>query len=176
MPRLTLEGTLSAPTLLLIETTVEAVAALFSDTVQVLEELLPIVEGEQDIDESCAGATRLKVTVGPPDPAVMVALWLELTCTAVAVKPAEVCPEVTVTLDGTPKLPLLLESATGNPPEGAAELIVTVQGVVPGVLIVRFVQLTELIVGVATGTVMVPATPVAGTDEPPEVEATTEFT
>ena len=87
-----------------------------------------------------------------------------------AVKPAVVCPEATVTLDGTVRLPLLLESGTTNPPDGAAKFRVTVQGVLPGVVIVRLVQFTPLIVG---GTEIAPATPLAGIEEPPAVEATT---
>ncbi len=58
----TLDGTASAVALLLIATTTELVAALLSDTVQVLDPLLPKLEGAQDIDVSCAGvaAERLK--------------------------------------------------------------------------------------------------------------------
>jgi hypothetical protein len=43
--------------LLLIATTVAPVAGLFSDTVQLLDALLPKVEGAHDIDVSCAGTT-----------------------------------------------------------------------------------------------------------------------
>jgi hypothetical protein len=58
----TLAGTVSAVALLLIATTVELVAALLSETVQVLDALLPKLEGAQDTDVSCAGtvAERLK--------------------------------------------------------------------------------------------------------------------
>jgi hypothetical protein len=52
----TLAGTLKDPLLLLNETTVELVAALFNDTVQVLDPLLPREVGEQDTEVSCAGA------------------------------------------------------------------------------------------------------------------------
>ena len=52
----TLDGTASAVTLLLIATAIELVAALLSDTVQVLDALLPKLEGAHDTDESCAGA------------------------------------------------------------------------------------------------------------------------
>ena len=88
-------------------------------------------------------------------------------------KPAEVCPAATVTLEGTVRFALLLESGTANPPDDAAEFRVTVQGVLPGVLIVRLEQFTALIVGGgAWGTVIVPATPLDGIEEPPAVEAT----
>jgi hypothetical protein len=53
----TLEGTVSAGALLAIATTVAPVAGLFSDTVQVLDPLLPKVEGVHAIDVSCAGRT-----------------------------------------------------------------------------------------------------------------------
>jgi hypothetical protein len=89
------------------------------------------------------------------------------------VKLAVVCPEVTVTLEGTVRLALLLESGTANPPDWAAEFRVTVHGVLPGVLMVRFVQLTELRTG---GSVIVPETPLEGIDVPPAVEATTAVT
>jgi hypothetical protein len=72
----TLDGTVSAVALLLIATTVELMAALLSETVQVLDALLPKLEGAQDTDVSCTGATRLNVTViaVPPVPAVTTAL------------------------------------------------------------------------------------------------------
>jgi hypothetical protein len=94
---------------------------------------------------------------------------VELTWAAVAVKPAEVCPAATVTLDGTVRFPLLLARATANPPTGAAELSVTVQGVLPGVMIVRFEQLAPLMSG---GSVIDPGAALAGIEEPPAVEAT----
>ena len=87
-------------------------------------------------------------------------------------KPAEVCPDATVTLVGTVRLPLLLESGTANPLEEAAVFRVTVQGVLPGVLIVRFEQFTAL---TATGwdTEIEPDAPLAVIAEPVMVEATT---
>jgi hypothetical protein len=48
----TLAGTVNAPLLLLRKTTVELVAALFRDTVQVLDALLPSEAGEQDTELS----------------------------------------------------------------------------------------------------------------------------
>ena len=59
----TLAGTVSNPLLLASETAEAAVAALSSVTVQVLDALLPRVEGAQASDESWAGATRLSVFV-----------------------------------------------------------------------------------------------------------------
>jgi hypothetical protein len=130
------------------------------------------VPGEHETDESCTAAVRLKLTVLAvrPVPAVTMAVWLELTWPAVAVKPAEVWPEGTVTLAGTVRFPLLLTRGTANPPPGAAEVSVTVQGVLPGVAIVRFEQFTALIVG---GRDTDPDTPLEGIEDPPAVEATT---
>ena len=50
------------------------------------------------------------VLVTPPVLAVTIAFWVALTCAAVAVKPADVSPTPTVTLAGTVKFALLLES------------------------------------------------------------------
>src|SRR6185295_8792808 len=68
----TLAGTVSNPLLLTSETVAALVAALFKVTVQVLDALLPKVEGEQATDVSCAGATRLKVLVLFTPPALAV--------------------------------------------------------------------------------------------------------
>ena len=57
----TLGGTVNDPLLLLRDTTVELTAALFKDTVQVLEALLPRAVGEQDTEVSCAGALPASV-------------------------------------------------------------------------------------------------------------------
>ncbi len=57
----TLEGTVSAAALLLIPTTTAPVAGLLSDTVQVLDALLPRLEGAQDTDVSCTGAVAERV-------------------------------------------------------------------------------------------------------------------
>jgi hypothetical protein len=57
----TLAGTVSAPLLLPKETTVELVAALLRDTVQVLDALLPSELGEQETELSCAGAFPVSV-------------------------------------------------------------------------------------------------------------------
>ena len=50
-------------------------------------------------------------------------------------------PEATVTLEGTVRLALLLESDTANPLPVAAPVNPTEQEVLPGVLIVKLVQL-----------------------------------
>ena len=68
----TLAGTVSNPLLLASETVAALVAALFNVTVQVLDALLPRVEGAQASDVSCAGATRLKVLVLFTPPALAV--------------------------------------------------------------------------------------------------------
>ena len=170
----TLAGTVSNPLLLARETAAALVAALFNVTVQVLEALLPRVEGEQPTDVRVAGATRLKVLVlfTPAALAVTVPLWLLLTCAAVAVKVLLVCPEATVTLEGTVRLALLLESATTNPLPDAAPLKVTVQEVLPGVLIVELVQL-RLLKPAATGREIAPVPPLDEIEVPPAVVATT---
>jgi len=70
----TLEGTVSNPLLLESPTVVALVAALFSVTVQVLEALLPRVEGAQASELSWAGATRLMVLVRFTPPAFAVTI------------------------------------------------------------------------------------------------------
>ncbi len=56
-------GTLNEVLLLPKETTIALSAALFSETVQVLDALLPNDEGEHDTEESCAGAFPVSVKV-----------------------------------------------------------------------------------------------------------------
>ena len=58
-----LAGTESSPLLLLSETPAELVAVLFNVTVQVLDALLPSVEGAQATETSCAGALAVSVKV-----------------------------------------------------------------------------------------------------------------
>ena len=58
-----LEGTVSAALLLARAMLTVILAALFKDTVQVVEELLPSEEGEQETEESCAGALAASVKV-----------------------------------------------------------------------------------------------------------------
>ncbi len=57
----TLAGTASNPLLLASETVAALMVALFNVTVQVLDALLPKVEGAQATEVSCAGAAALRV-------------------------------------------------------------------------------------------------------------------
>jgi hypothetical protein len=170
----TLAGAVSKPLLFASITVAALVAALFKVTVQVLEALLPNVEGAQASELSCAGATRLMVFVRftPPALAVTTADWLAVTWAAVTVKLLEVCPAATVALEGSVRLALLLESETGNPPEGAVPFNETVQELVPGVLIVRGLQF-KVLRATDTGRVMVPELPLDGMEVPPAFDATT---
>ena len=142
----TLAGTVTSALLLLSDTVDAPVAALVSDTVQALDEFPPNVDGVQVSELNCAGATRFNVvgTETTPALAVTMALWSVPTCAAVAVKFAVVWPELTVTLAGTVRLPLLLLSATANPAAGAACVRLAVQEVLPGVLIVALVHVNPL--------------------------------
>ena len=83
-----------------------------------------------------------------------------------------VCPEATVTLEGTVRLGLLLESETANPLPNAAPLNATEQEVLPGVLMVEPVQL-RLLKLIAAGREIVPEPPLEGMEVPPAVVATT---
>ena len=83
-----------------------------------------------------------------------------------------VCPAATDTLAGTVRLVLLLESRTANPPSGAVPVSVTVHGVLPGVLIVRLVQLRPL-KETDTGREIAPPTPLDVMGEPKPVVAIT---
>ena len=88
-------------------------------------------------------------------------------------KPVVVWPEPTVTLAGTIRLALLLPKETMNPAPGAACVRLTVQEVLPGVLIVVAVQLNPLNAGEGEGSVIEPEFPVAGIELPFGSEATT---
>jgi hypothetical protein len=81
-----------------------------------------------------AGAVTLSATVFEelPRVAVRVAVRELVTAATVAVKVPVAAPAATDTLAGTVTLALLLASPTLRPPEGAAELRVTVQFEVPG--------------------------------------------
>jgi hypothetical protein len=138
----TLAGTVSDPLLLLKVTATALAVALFNDTVQVLDALLPKLEGEHDTDESCAGALAVRVNVcdAPFREAVNSAVWFELTLATLAVNEALLCPDPTATLAGTVILALLLESVTVAP-DGAAAFSVTVQLDVPGAFTVAGEQL-----------------------------------
>ena len=84
----------------------------------------------------------------------------------------EVWPAATVTLEGTVRLVLLLDSEMGNPPEGAAPLRDTVQELEPGVFRLKGLQFKALKV-TDTGSVMLPEVPLDGMEVPPAVDATT---
>ena len=60
-PMVTLDGTARDPLLLLSETIAALRAALFNETVQLLEALLPSDVGEHDTEVSCAGALAVMV-------------------------------------------------------------------------------------------------------------------
>ena len=62
----TLAGTGRVVLLLASDTAAALVAALLSDTVQVLFALLASVDGEHDTDVSCAGALAVSVNVCAP--------------------------------------------------------------------------------------------------------------
>ena len=82
------------------------------------------------------------------------------------------CPEATVTLAGTVRLALLLESDTANPLPVAVPPRVTVQVVLPGVLMVELVQLRSL-KPVVTGREIDPEPPLDGMEVEPAVVAIT---
>lgn len=87
-----------------------------------------------------AFSCRAKPLATVPAVAVRVAVWFEVTAETVAVNPAVVAPEGTLTEAGTLAEALLLASATVNPPEGAAAVKVTAQASVPAPVIDAFVQ------------------------------------
>ena len=88
-------------------------------------------------------------------------------------KRLEVWPAATVTLEGTVRLVLLLESDTANPPVGAAPVNVTEQEALPGVLMVELVQLKPPKASVVTGREIAPEPPLAGMEEPVALVTTT---
>jgi hypothetical protein len=149
-------------------------AALFKRAVQALDAPLLRAVGEQAKLISCTGPTRLRVTVllMLPDAAVITAAWSAVTCTAVAVKLAEVCPAARVTLAGTVRLPLLLESATRYPPASAAEVRETVHDILTGVATVVVVQFIPLHAG-CRDRETVPGEAAVGIELPAAVVATT---
>src|SRR5579872_2485932 len=65
-PMVTLAGTVNDPLLLPKVTTAAMGVLLFKMTVQVLDPLLPKLEGEHDTDVSCAGAFAVSVNVCDP--------------------------------------------------------------------------------------------------------------
>ncbi|GMU23211.1 MAG: hypothetical protein AMXMBFR13_32930 [Phycisphaerae bacterium] len=128
------EGAVRDELLLASETAVPPLgAAALMVTVQVL--LAPEFndEGLQVRPVRRAGAARFteKVRELPFRFAVTTAVELEVSVPAVAVKFAEVAPEGTVTAEGAVNELLLLARDTAVPPVGAAELMVTVQVLLP---------------------------------------------
>lgn len=97
----------------------------------------------------------------------MVALWFCVTLPEVAENVALFCPAATITLAGTDRLALLLESDTRKPPTGAAALRLTVQSVLPGVATEDAAQPTVVkeAGGGETDTAILPDPPVAGIKE-----------
>lgn len=99
----TVPGTKTSSLLLFSVITVALAAPWFSDTVHVLDELLPSAEGAQEKDASCAVTTKFSVLVNdaPPALAVRTTVSFAVTSAPFAVKLALVCPAVTVTAAGT---------------------------------------------------------------------------
>ena len=118
----TLAGTVTKRLLLLSDTTAATMAGFVSDAVHVVDELPPTVDGTQAKELNCGGAAKVNVvgTDTAPALAVTIPVWSAVTSAAVAVKPAVVWPELTVTLAGTVKLALLLLKETANPAPDAA--------------------------------------------------------
>src|ERR1700720_1048323 len=105
----TLAGTVTEALSLVSDTDDMAAAFWFSVTVQVLDALLPSVDGVHDKDVSCAGALTVttKVCEALFRVAVSVAFWFELTALTVALNVVLICPAVIVALLGTVTLALL---------------------------------------------------------------------
>ena len=139
----TLAGTVTEALSLVSDNEVMAAAFWFSVTVQVLDALLPNVDGVQDNDVSCAGAlmVRTKVCEALLRVAVSVAFWFEFTAPTVALKVVPLCPAVIVALLGTVTLALLLERVMVNPPAGAGAVKPRVQVALPGAFTVAGKQL-----------------------------------
>jgi hypothetical protein len=87
------------------------------------------------------------------------------------VKLLEDCPEAMVTLAGTVRLALLLESDTAKPLPDAVPVSPTVQDVLPGVLMLELVQL-RLPKESVTGREIAPEPPLAGMEDPVALVAT----
>ena len=130
----TLAGTVTKALLLLSDTDVIAAAFWFSATVQMLDALLPSVDGAQESDVIRASAltVRAKVLEPPLRVAVNMAFWFEFTAPTEALKVALPCPAVIVALLGTVTLASLLERVMVNPPACAGAVKPTVQVALPG--------------------------------------------
>jgi hypothetical protein len=128
--------------------------------------LLFRLAGPQVNPFNAAGESRLIVVVRvtPAPVAVMVAVASAVTAAAVAENAALVCPEATVTLEGTVRLGLLLDKLTGKPLDCAATVSVTLQLRVPGARMLPAEQVTALNAGKgASGvTLITPLPPDAG--------------
>jgi hypothetical protein len=145
-------------------------AALVRVTVQALVAPEVNVVGLQVTEASAAGADKLNETAWEalPRVAVRTAVASELIVPAVALKLALLDPAKTLTVDGTVRFGLLLESPITVPPVGAAPLKLTVQADVPAVASKVGLQLKELRLGADT----VPPVAEIGMDVPSAVLAT----
>jgi hypothetical protein len=116
--------------------------ALFNKTVHVVDPPLIRIVGEHTKPVNWTGDIKLKenILLALPYTAVITATWSAVSPTLVTVKLSEVCPAARMTLAGTVRLALLLESATRAPPASAGEVRETVHKVLPGVFIVVVVQ------------------------------------
>jgi hypothetical protein len=149
----TLLGTLAEPLLLESETTDPPEGAALESVTVPCEELPPVTLLGFNVTEETVGedaGVTVKVACLELDPrvAVIVTLVFVVTVLVLTVKFALVWPDDTVTLEGTVATDvLLLESETVEPPEGAAELRVTVPvELFPPVTLVGF-RVTDETVG-----------------------------
>ena len=143
---------------------------------QVVAALLASADGAHDTDVSWAGAlaARVKFLEPPFRLAERSADVLVVTAATVAVNVPLVCVAAILMLAGTVMLPLLLDSTTVAPPEGAGAESVTVQLEVPGALTVPGEQLRlPGTTGAVTGSEIEPPLPDPGIEAPAAVEATT---
>jgi hypothetical protein len=179
-PMLTLAGTVKEAELLERLMRDPDTEALFRVAVQ--EAVCPLLRlvGEQTREESTTGEIRLMLAVRetPAAAAVTMAAALAATCAALAVKAALSAPEATVTLTGTVRLALLLESATANPPLRAAEVSDTEQERLPGVWMDAAAQFRALSAGTGggAGREMVPVPPEAGMEFASDATTPTKLT
>ena len=132
---LTAVGTVSAAVLLESEKDSETGAAVAGVTVQVAVEALamscvPDVAGRAQVipESGTAGTTvRLAGCATPLEAAVIVTAWLLVTAEVEAVSVAEVAPDGTFTVAGTPTAALLEVIEIAAPPVGAGPESVSVQ-------------------------------------------------
>lgn len=129
-----------------------------------------------DAEPPCS--TRVVLFVLPSRLALTVAFWLEgTTDPAVTLKSAVVAPPETVTVGGAESRELLLLTATAAPPEGAAEVNVSVHPAVPRAFREVGVQETPEIVGtvITAGPDGETVSPLAPGVTPSTLERDTEF-